>query len=100
MPDHVQQRFAVYMTACYGANWETRLPEGQREESRQHFFMGALAYQALILNILDPTEGPLSAAEQARGDRLMAEINDEIDAFGKKRIFDLFSAATNGGGTA
>lgn len=100
MPDHVQQRFAVYMTACYGANWETRLPEGQREESRQHFFMGALTYQDLILNILEPTAGPLSAAEEARGDLLMAEINAEIDAFGKKRIFDLFIAAGVGGGRA
>lgn len=98
MSDHIARQFAGYMTACYGGAWAMRLPSDQIAETRQSFFMGALAYQGLVLGILSPDAGELTPAEEERGERLMAEIADEIEAFGKGRIFELFERETNGGG--
>lgn len=98
MTNHMAKQFAGYMTACYGPAWAMRLPSNQIAETRQSFFMGALAYQGLVLGILNPDMGPTTPEEEARGEALFAEIADEIEAFGKGRIFELFERATNGGG--
>lgn len=100
MADHIEKQFAGYMIACYGQAWAVRIPSDQLAETQQAFFMGALSLQGLVLGILDPDAGPTTPEEEARGERLMAEIGDEIEAFGKGRIFDLFAKATNGGGNA
>jgi hypothetical protein len=100
MTDHLGKQFAGYMTACYGAAWAVRIPSDQLAETRQAFYMGALAYQGLVLGILNPDAGPTTPEEEARGEALFAEIADEIETFGEGRIFDLFTRATNGGGRA
>lgn len=100
MTGHLAKQFAGYMIACYGQAWALRIPSDQLAETRQAFFMGALSYQGLVLGILDPDAGPTTPEEETRGERLMAEIGDEIETFGKGRIFDLFAKATNGGGNA
>lgn len=98
MTNHLEKQFTGYMTACYGPAWALRIPSDQMAETRQAFFMGALAYQGLVLGILDPDAGPTTPEEEARGAALMAEIGDEIEAFGNGRIFELFEKSTNGGG--
>lgn len=100
MPDHLAKQFAGYMTACYGPAWAVRIPSDQMSETRQAFFMGALAYQGLVLGILSVEAGELTPEEEARGEVLFAELADEIETFGEGRIFDLFANATNGGGRA
>ena len=100
MADHIAKQFAGYMTACYGQAWAVRIPSDQLAETRQAYFMGALSYQGLVLGIFDPAAGPTTPEEEARGEKLFAEIADEIETFGKGRIFDLFAKATNGGGNA
>ncbi len=100
MTNHIAKQFAGYMIGCYGQAWAVRIPSDQLAETQQAFFMGALSYQGLLLNILNPGAGPTTPEEEARGERLMAEIGDEIETFGKGRIFDLFAKATNGGGNA
>lgn len=100
MTDHMTKQFAGYMTSCYGPAWAVRIPSDQLAETRQAFWMGALAYQGLILGVMGPNAGDLTADEAARGERLMAEINDEIEAFGRNRIHELFERTTNGGGRA
>ena len=91
MTDHLTKQFTGYMLACYGQSWAVRLPSEQIAETRQAFYMGALAYQGLALGILDPTSGPTTPEEEARGEQLFAEIADEIETFGRGRIFDLFA---------
>lgn len=100
MTQHLSKQFVGYMTTCYGQAWALRLPSDQIAETRQAFYMGALAYQGLVLNILNPDLGPTTPEEEARGEALMDEIYEEIEAFGKGRIFDLFAKSTNGGGRA
>jgi hypothetical protein len=104
MTDHLSKQFSGYMTACYGPTWAVRIPSDQLGETRQAFYMGALAYQGLVLGILnaaiDPSKGELTAEEEARGEAMFTEIANEIETFGEGRIFDLFTRATNGGGRA
>jgi hypothetical protein len=100
MTDHLGKQFAGYMTACYGPAWAVRIPSDQLAETRQAFYMGALAYQGLVLGILNPDAGPTTPEEEARGEAMFAEIANEIETFGEGRIFDLFARATNGGGRA
>jgi len=100
MSDHLAKQFAGYMTACHGPAWALRIPSDQMAETRQAFYMGALSYQGLTLSILDPDAGPTTPEEEARGEKLFTELADEIETFGKGRIFELFENATNGGGRA
>ena len=100
MTDHLAKQFSGYMTACYGPTWAVRIPSDQLGETRQAFYMGALAYQGLVLGILNPDAGPTTPEEDARGEAMFAEIANEIETFGEGRIFDLFTRATNGGGKA
>lgn len=93
MSDHLTKQFTGYMTACYGAAWAMRLPSDQIAETRQSFFMGALAYQGLVLGILSAEAGELTPEEDARGEVLFAELAEEIETFGESRIFDLFANA-------
>jgi hypothetical protein len=100
MTNHLKKQFAGYMTACYGQAWALRIPSDQLAETRQAFYMGALSYQGLALGVLNPDAGPTTPEEEARGEALFAELNDEIETFGKGRIFELFENATGGGGRA
>ncbi len=100
MTQHLTKQFNGYMTACYGNSWALRIPSDQLSETRQAFYMGALAYQGLVLGILDPGHGPLTPEEEARGEAVFAEIAAEIETFGESRIFDFFTRSTNGGGRA
>lgn len=104
MTRHLETQFMGYMAACYGQAWALKIPSDQMDETRQAFYMGALAYQGLVLKTLNPAtdanDGELTAEEEARGERLFSELADEIETFGNNRIFDLFANATNGGGRA
>lgn len=104
MTKHLDTQFIGYMTACYGQAWAMKLPSDQMAETRQAFYMGALAYQGLVLKTLNPATdtgaGDLTPDEEARGEQLFSELADEIETFGNGRIFDLFAKATNGGGRA
>lgn len=104
MTKHLETQFMGYMTACYGQGWALKLSSDQMAETKQAFYMGALAYQGLVLKSLNPANdengGELTPEEEARGEQLFAELADEIETFGNGRIFDLFAKATNGGGTA
>lgn len=104
MTKHLEPQFIGYMTACYGSAWAVRLPPRQLAETKQAFYMGALAYQGLVLKTLNPATdenaGELTAEEEAHGARVFSELADEIETFGHGRIFDLFAAATNGGSRA
>jgi hypothetical protein len=100
MTKHIATQFAGYMTARYGPAWTLRTPADQLSEIQQAFYMGALAYQGLVLKTFDPGEGPLTPEEEARGEQMFAEIADEIESYGKNHIIDLFARATNGGGRA
>jgi hypothetical protein len=100
MTSHLFKQFTGYMTACYGPAWAVLLPSDQVVETRQAFYMGALAYQGLVLGILNPDAGPTTPEEEARGEAMFAEIAKEIETFGEGRIFDLFTRATNGGAHA
>jgi hypothetical protein len=100
MADHLKKQFSGYMTACYGQAWAMRIPSDQIAETEQAFYMGALAYQGLVLNTLNPGAGPTTPEEEARGERLFGELMEEIETFGRGRIFELFEKATSGGGRA
>ena len=104
MTKHLETQFMGYMAACYGPGWAMKLPSHQMAETKQAFYMGALAYQGLVLKTLNPATdenaGELTPEEEAQGERLFGELADEIEAFGNGRIFDLFAKATNGGGRA
>lgn len=104
MTKHLETQFMGYMAACYGQGWALKLSSDQMAETKQAFYMGALAYQGLVLKALNPANdengGELTPEEEARGEQLFAELADEIETFGNGRIFDLFAKATNGGGTA
>lgn len=100
MGDHLAKQFGGYMTACYGPAWAMRLPSDQIAETRQAFYMGALAYQGLVLGVMGPGTGPLTPEEEVRGETLMEEIASEIEHFGEGRIFDLFAKAAGGAGHA
>jgi hypothetical protein len=100
MTDRLAKQFTGYMTACYGPAWAVRMPSDQISETRQAFYMGALSYQGLVLGILNSDAGSTTPEEEARGEALFAEIANEIETFGKGRIFDLFTRATKGGGHA
>lgn len=95
---HLFKQFNGYMQSCYGNAWAMRLPSEQIAETRQAFYMGALAYQGLVLGILDPNTGPTTPEEEARGEQLFAELAEEIEAFGRNRIFDLFAKGGVGHG--
>lgn len=100
MTDHLKKHFEGYMAACHGSQWQTALPLNQTLETRQAFYMGALFYQGMALSILDPDHGPTTPDEEDRGEKLFAELAEEIEAFGQSRIIQLFEKATMGGGRA
>jgi hypothetical protein len=100
MTEHLKAHFEAYMTACHGSRWITALPENQVLETRQAFYMGALTFQGMALSILDPDSGPTTPDEEARGEKLFAELAKEIEAFGESRIIQLFEQDAQGRGRA
>lgn len=100
MTKHLDVQFSSYMTACYGPAWAVRIPSDQLSETRRAFYMGAVAYQSLILGVLGPDPCDLTPDEAVRGEKLLDEIEEEVSAYGKGRIHELFEKTTNGGGRA
>ena len=97
MTQHLQTQFMGYMHSCYGDGWAIKVPSDQMAETKQAFFMGALAYQGLVLNTLNPAAGPTTPEEEERGEKLFFELMTEIETFGETRIRELFAKGAKGG---